>query len=162
VKHRLYFWILLMLMAPIAASSAMDLSALSDTTPTLESEIKRGIEAESSCSRVIVSRDYVQCIFAIEARNQQNVVDYKPFDTGLFFRAWIAMDLLGNPSTPPDDDLAKQVAAAGRHQAESMYTVFRADQRKVGVADEQLIEISGMSKGNLESRLAVWTSQPAP
>jgi hypothetical protein len=72
------------------------------------------------------------------------------------------MDLLGNPSTPPDVDLAKQVAAAARHQAESMYTVFRADQRKVGVADEQLIEISGMSKGNLESRLAVWASQPAP
>jgi hypothetical protein len=43
-----------------------------------------------------------------------------------------------------------------------MYTVYRADQRKVGVTDEQMIAISGLPKSMLESRLAVWVSQPPP
>jgi hypothetical protein len=90
------------------------------------------------------------------------VVDYKPFDTGLFFKAWIAMDLLGNPSGASDAGSTTPAAAAARHQAASMYTVYRADQRKVGVSDEQMIAISGLSKSMLESRLAVWASQPPP
>jgi len=157
-------WLLLSIpfLTPVAASSAADQSAALDSTSTLETEIRRGVEAESACSAITVAQDYVQCIFAVEARNQQKVVDYKPFDTGLFFKAWIAMDLLGNPSGPANPNSEPQAVAAGRHQAASMYTVFRADQRKIGVTDEQMIAASGMSKSILEPRLADWASRPPP
>jgi len=152
----------ILFLTPLTASSAADQSAAIDSTSTLETEIRRGVYAESACAAIAVAQDYVRCIFAVEARNQQKVVDYKPFDTGLFFRAWIAMDLLGNPRSSADSSSSPQAAEAARQQAASMYTVFRADQRKVGVTDEQMIAASGMSKSILESRLAVWASQPPP
>jgi hypothetical protein len=159
MKH----WLLcsILFLTPLTAASAADPSAAIDPASALETQIKRGMDAESACSAIAVAQNYTQCIFAVEARNQQTVVDYKPFDTGLFFKAWIAMDLLGNP-TATDPSSTPEAAAAARQQAASMYTVYRADQRKVGVTDEQMIAISGLPKSMLESRLAVWVSQPPP
>jgi hypothetical protein len=154
-------WLLIgTLILAAAGYSAVDAVAQVDTTPNLESELRRGMDAAGACPSTSAAQDYAKCIFAISARNQQTVVDYKPFDTGLFFKAWIAMDLLGNSGTPADTDLAMQSVAAARHQAASMYTVFLADQRKVGATDEQMIAASGLSKSMLESRLASWASQP--
>jgi hypothetical protein len=150
----------ILLLTPVGASSAADQSLITDSASTLETEIKRGVQAESACSAIADAEDYAHCIFAVEARNQQKVVDYKPFDTGLFFKAWITLDLLGNPGGPADTRSASPAAAAARQQAASLYTVFRADQRKVGATDELMIAASGMPSSILESRLAVWASQP--
>jgi hypothetical protein len=146
----------------IGAASATEPTSPVDTTPTPGAEIKRGIDAASACSGTLSASDYVHCIFAVEARNQPMVVDYKPFDTGLFFKAWITMDLRANPTQPPANDLEIQGVEAARHQSASMYIVFRADQRKVGVADEQLIDASNLPKSLVESRLTVWANQPPP
>jgi hypothetical protein len=70
------------------------------------------------------------------------------------------MDARGNPVSPADDDKAKQLSAAALHQAGSMYTVYRAYQRKVGVTDDFVIAVSGMSQSLVESRIAFWDSQP--
>jgi len=148
-----------LLMTAVAAISAADLSPPIDATPTVETEIKRGMDAESVCIGSLVAPDYAHCIFAIEERNRQRLLDYNPFDIGLFFRAWVVMDARANPGSPADGDPAKELSAA-RHQAASMYTVYRAYQRKVGVTDEFVIGVSGMSASLVESRIAFWDSQP--
>ena len=152
-----------LIMVPVAGSCAADLDTPINTTPTLGSEIKRGIDAELACqSRAMAANDFALCTFAIEEKNRQKVVDYNAFDVGLFFNAWLTMDIFANPSGPPDNDLAKSVAAASHSEAAKMLTVYRSLRKKVGVTDEQVIAISGMSKNLLEARLAVWASQPEP
>ena len=150
----------ILLVLPIEAPSAAEPDAPVVATPTLATEIKRGMDAESACSETIDPPGYARCIFAIEARNQQMMMSNKPFDTGLFFKAWYALDSLANSSSPTDTDVAKQLAEGARRQAASMFAIYRADQRKVGVADNQVIEISGTRPTNVESRFAFWDSQP--
>ena len=149
-----------LLMLAVGAASAAHLSPASDTRPTVETEIKRGMDAESACGSALVPADYAHCIFSVENQNRQRLLDYNPFDIGLFFRAWAVLDARGNPVSPADDDKAKQLSAAALHQAGSMYTVYRAYQRKVGVTDDFVIAVSGMSQSLVESRIAFWDSQP--
>jgi hypothetical protein len=149
-----------LMLAAVGAASAADLSPATDSTPTVETEIKRGMDAESTCDGALVAAEYAHCIFSIENKNRQRLLDYNPFDIGLFFRAWVVMDARGNPGNPADTDEAKQVAAAALHQAASMYTVYRAYQKKVGVTDDFVIAVSGMSQSLVESRIAFWDSQP--
>jgi hypothetical protein len=35
---------------------------------------------------------YAQCIFDVADRNRQKVVDHDPFETGLFFNAWLTRE----------------------------------------------------------------------
>jgi hypothetical protein len=118
------------------------------------------MDAESACSGSLAPSDYAHCIFGIEERNRQRLLDYNPFDIGLFFRAWVVMDTLANPTRPADNDEAKQRSVAARQQAASLYTVYRAYQRKVGVTDEFVIAVSGLPQSVLESRISFWDSQP--
>jgi len=149
-----------LLVLAVGAACAADPGPATDTTPTVETEIKRGMDAESACASALVAADYSHCVFGIENRNRQRLLDYNPFDIGLFFRAWVLMDARANPSSPADSDETKQLSAAARHQALSMYTVYRAYQRKVGVTDDFVIAVSGMSQSLVEARIAFWDSQP--
>jgi hypothetical protein len=141
-----------LLIVAAGAACAADPSPPIDTTPTVETEIKRGMDAESACAGALVAADYAHCVFGIENRNRQKLLDYNPFDIGLFFRAWVVMDGRSSSSNPTDNDAAKQAA--------SMYTVYRAYQRKVGVTDDFVIAVSGMPQSLVESRIAFWDSQP--
>src|ERR1039457_7426784 len=71
----------IVLVLPIEAPSAAEPDAPVVATPTLATEIKRGMDAESACSETIDPPGYARCIFAIEARNQQMMMSNKPFDT---------------------------------------------------------------------------------
>jgi hypothetical protein len=90
------------------------------------------------------------------------VVDYQPFDLGLFFAAWINMDVVAYPTNPIQNAYAQERYASARREAEAMYKIFRDHQKKVGVTDEQIVSASGMKKDHLIARLAFWTSQPKP
>jgi hypothetical protein len=149
-----------LLMLSAAAASAADLSPATDTKPTVETEIKRGMDAETACGGARIPADYAHCIFSTEYQNRQRLLDYNPFDIGLFFKAWVVMDARGNPGTAADNDEAKELAAAALHQAGSMYTVYRAYQRKVDVTDDFVIAVAGMSQSVIESRITFWDSQP--
>jgi hypothetical protein len=149
-----------LLLGAARTGATADLSPPLDKPPTVETEIKRGMDAESACSPTLAVPDYGHCIFGIEARNRQSMLDYNPFDIGLFFRAWVAMDALANPSRPADSDAAQRLSALASHQAASMYTIYRAYQKKVGVTDEFVIALSGLSPSTLESRIAFWDAQP--
>jgi hypothetical protein len=148
------------LLMAAGAACAADPAPAPDPTPTVETEIKRGMDAESACATDSVAADYAHCVFTIENRNRQRLLDYNPFDIGLFFKAWVVMDERSSSSSPADNDDAKQLAAANLHQAASLYTVYRAYQRKVGVTDDFVIAVSGMPPNQVESRIAFWDSQP--
>jgi hypothetical protein len=147
------------LIGPGAQSA--DLSAPINTTPTLGSEIKRGIDAAfSQCPNSFDPLAFPQCVFAIEGKNRQKVVEYQPFDLGLFFEAWIRMDVAGFPSQELQSDLAQSHYTSARRQAKAMYGVFRDYQTKLGVTDEQLISLSDYKKDHLRQRLEYWSKMP--
>jgi hypothetical protein len=150
-----------LLMVKIASSAAMDLNAPVNTTPTVGTEIKRGVDAANACdTSAMEPLNYALCIQGIDDRNAQKVVDSKPFDVGLYFAAWLSMDIIG--SMPASNDFARHLGEAGHSEAASMYIIYRDFQRKLGVTDDDVITASWKNKDAVEARLAVWANQPSP
>ena len=150
----------LALIAWVDSVIAVDLNAPINTTPTVGTEIKRGMDAAFQCPITVDPLSFSGCIFNFETQNRQKVVDYQPFDLGLFFEAWALLDSVGYTEHEVQGDLAQKTYVVARGRAASMYKVFRSIQQKLGVTDEQLVSLSSRKKEPLAQRLEFWSKLP--
>jgi hypothetical protein len=84
------------------------------------------MDAASQCIGTFPALNFAQCIIGIGERNRQKVVDSKPFDLGLFLKAWVSMDIVGYPTQEVQGDFEQKHYADGRRWAASMSKVWRA------------------------------------
>ena len=138
------------------ATAQVDLNAPVATTPTVGSEIKRGVMAALDCPLHADGHfAYNHCVFDVESRNRQKVVDPDPFDVGLFFGAWKQLDIL----VKVDQEHGTQDANL-YELTRSHYSTFHQLGQKVHVTDAQILSASGLNPVSVEPRLEYWSKQP--
>jgi hypothetical protein len=147
--------------------AAADLNAPVNNTPTIGSEIARGIDAANNCPmmrpRKVVDDDTYSCIAGIANTNRQRMTAFEPFLLGLYFRSWLVMDVAAYPSKAPDDAIGERLETSARRDASEFYAAFRGYQKQLGVTDEQLIQATksaGGSTASNQARLDFWASLP--
>jgi hypothetical protein len=137
-------------------ASAVDLNKPINNTPTVATEIKRGSDAAWQCDSVMTNAlDYARCIFKVEELNRQKVVDYQPFDLGLFFAAWLNLDITAGSVKKVMGEDSTRFQDAYR-EADSMFTLFSSVQAEMKVSDKQLINITKMNQDLVNNKLSSW------
>ena len=120
--------------------------------------VKQGIDSTSPCNALVMKApQFSSCVLSAQQSNAKKGGDSNAYDLGLYFDAWYSMDMLARPD--PDDapasDFVKQAGAAAKPEAARYFKLYREVQKKLRVADDQLIVLYELNKPELlKARIA--------
>ncbi len=127
----------------ISGAAAADLNAPINNTPTIGSELQRGVAAAFDCHLKFVSDTSRQSQCALDAASvdQQRHPDFKPFHLGVFWGMWMewGFDIQSDRSIAGTNTFAAARLPELIRERETYLPLFRRIQREVGVTDEQLV-----------------------
>ncbi len=148
-----------------SAFLAADLNAPIQNTPTLGSEIHRGIGAATDCYFLHDNNfdplSYTGCVTRADSKNTQAQAAYRPFSLGLHFQAWLWEDIeIQMYHGDPHKVFAKRLAEQAGQYAPLEFAIFRRIQMELGVSDGQLMAVTDLTaagKNETLARIAYWS-----
>jgi hypothetical protein len=96
---------------------------------------------------------YDSCVTAAQDGNRGKGGDPRYFDTGLFFSAWVQMDMNVRPDWPSKTGEDKQRLADAKPLAIKYLKLYRETQKKAAVTDEQVIVVTGLNPEQFQTKL---------
>jgi hypothetical protein len=122
-----------------AAENPLDAPVVSQA-PTLRSEIQRGRDAAEKCSADLPHGlgPFDKCVTNAQADNRQKMGQgFEAFDTGLYFSAWMNMDVLvsSNKGGLLVNDKLARISEKG------YWDEYRESRNKIGTTDDAVIAV---------------------
>jgi hypothetical protein len=145
---------------------ATDLNAPVANSPTVGSEIARGLDAAESCGDQNKDPIYIsKCAFDTDSANRQQHSNVKPFELGLFFGIWRRQNILiGVGNDLPDNQIAVMTAESARTEAHDVFVLFRKIEAEIGVTDAQLLAacpFTAEGRAMIQKDIAEWAAKQA-